>query len=244
VENALANFLGPSAQPFPDPATGAVPAVRISTLRLIQSIWALYHEVPPTKAADRTMSTTMAAVRDPVAMVFNTTELLEHILLYLAFDDHGEAVKTLLFSQRVNKKFQAVIEGSRRCQHALLFQEPDHNDKHNLQHAKALLQSPTTPPWTHNDNITIYVRTTTSLHAVVLVQPRVMSITEVYAPIHKYYTPGHVGGSWERMILPKSGVSLVRQANYLRGHGDAADARVTGSCGPQTTLGELLIRFR
>ncbi|KAK3630468.1 hypothetical protein LTR56_009482 [Elasticomyces elasticus] len=56
----------------------------------------------------------MAGARDPVAMVLTTTELLEDILRRID-------MKTLLLSQRVNRTFQATIEGSPSLQQKLFF---------------------------------------------------------------------------------------------------------------------------
>lgn len=63
---------------------------------------------------------------DAAQKLFNTTELLESILLEV--DDVG----TLLLSQRVDRNFKAVIGGSSRLQRALFFQQvPAHKRQHS-----------------------------------------------------------------------------------------------------------------
>lgn len=63
--------------------------------------------------------------------VFGITELLENILLHLNTSTE-EGLKTLLFSQRTNKTFEATIKGSIRLQRKLFLSKlskPDHADR-------------------------------------------------------------------------------------------------------------------
>ena len=77
-----------------------------------------------------------AEARNATHQVLNTTELLEHILLRVSYDVPSQNfskydMKTVLLSQRVNRKFQAVVRGSHQIR-VKLWLEPGARDRKPL----------------------------------------------------------------------------------------------------------------
>jgi hypothetical protein len=244
-----------------------------------------------TEVPLRTTMSTMTDVRqDPVATVFNITELLEKILLCLD-SENGTWLRTLLLSQRVSKRFQAVIEESTTLQQALYFSptngnavsedsqvrsvgremcgilfleqkaqrsgginppsstkpalqatdlEGGRNDRYYFGRARGLYQ-------THAPNdprdfcrITMWLRTTTRLSALVILTPGRLQIMEECDPTR--LISQSVGGTWERMIPPGRSIKQVDYTYYRDHIGKHNQAR--GTCGSKTTLEELIQAFR
>jgi hypothetical protein len=173
-------------------------------------------------------------VRDPVAIVFNTTELLEQILLWLDTTEDG-ALTTLLFSQTINKMFQAVIQNSPALQMALGFKTSAPTEKNRRTSLKRLL------------GYAMQVRATSTLYTELRMTDEGLRIQEGRIPRNLHVARLMAGGSWERLLLPGSSakVSYVGWVGGNRELGPAArETFASVKCESETTLGELIRQLR